>query len=210
MKPVVAGCVALLAALSTAHGASVSRSYSYFTVGGLTLDQIEADLEKRGPVLGSTGSRHPGATRMEFKTRVGYQASNGRCSVSEANVTVAAEVFLPRWRDRTSAGTETVLIWDTLSADIRRHEEGHIVIARTYAQRLEQALLGVRDAATCEDAATRAESIGRRVLSEHDAEQARYDRVETVNFESRMLRLLEYRLQRLDPAVTPGARAHER
>ena len=34
--------------------------------------------------------------------------------------------------------------------------------------------------------------------AQDDAEQARYDNVESINFESRMLRLLEYRLERIE------------
>ena len=120
--------------------------------------------------------------------------------MSEADVQISAEVQLPRWRNRSGAQLDTALMWDTLSADIKRHEEGHIVIASTFAQRMEQSLLGVRNAASCEEAAATAEGISKRLLAEHDAEQARYDNVESINFESRMLRLLEYRLQRIEDA----------
>ena len=200
MKHMLAGAIAILATTLAAEAASVSRSYSYFSIGGQTLSEIETELQRRGPILGSTGNRHPGATRMEFKTRIGYQESGRRCSVSEADVQISADVHLPRWRNRSGAQLDTALMWDTLSADIKRHEEGHIVIARTFAQRMEQSLLGVRNAASCEEAAATAEGISKRLLAEHDAEQARYDNVESINFESRMLRLLEYRLQRIEDA----------
>lgn len=200
MKHMLAGAIAILATTLAADAASVSRSYSYFSIGGQTLSEIETELQRRGPILGSTGNRHPGATRMEFKTRIGYQESGRRCSVSNADVQISAEVHLPRWRNRSGAQLDTALMWDTLSADIKRHEEGHIVIARTFAQRMEQSLLGVHNAASCEEAAATAEGISKRLLAEHDAEQARYDNVESINFESRMLRLLEYRLQRIEDA----------
>ncbi|MDF1599980.1 DUF922 domain-containing protein [Mesorhizobium sp. YIM 152430] len=203
MKHMLAGGIAILATTLVADAASVSRSYSYFSIGGQTLSEIETELQRRGPLLGSTGNRHPGATRMEFKTRIGYQEDGRRCSVSEADVRISAEVHLPRWRNRRGAQIDTALMWDTLSADIRRHEEGHIVIARTYAQRMEEALLGVRHASSCQEAAAAAEGISKRLLAEHDAEQARYDNVESINFESRMLRLLEYRLEKIEDGRQP-------
>ncbi|MBL0933973.1 MAG: DUF922 domain-containing protein [Rhizobiaceae bacterium] len=203
MKHMLAGGIAILATTLVADAAQVSRSYSYFSIGGQTLGEIETELQRRGPQLGSTGNRHPGATRMEFKTRIGYQEAGQRCSVTEADVRISAEVYLPRWRNRRVAEIDTALMWDTLSADIKRHEEGHIVIARTYAQRMEQTLLGVRNAASCQDAAATAEGISKRLLAEHDAEQARYDNVESINFESRMLRLLEYRLQQIEAGRQP-------
>ncbi|MCO6390647.1 DUF922 domain-containing protein [Aliihoeflea aestuarii] len=202
-KPMMTAVAILFSAMVTADAASVSRSYSYFTIGGRTLGEIETELQKRGPELGTTGSRHPGATRMAFTTRIGYQEEGGLCSVSQASVDIAAEVFLPRWRNRDGAEMDTTLMWDTLSADIRRHEEGHIVIARRYALDIERALLDIRNAASCEDAASTAEGISRRMLAEHDAEQARYDNIESINFESRMLRLLDYRLQQIEAGRQP-------
>ncbi|MHB2264771.1 DUF922 domain-containing Zn-dependent protease [Aliihoeflea sp. PC F10.4] len=204
MKTSMMTAVAMLFSVTVvAEAATVSRSYSYFTIGGRTLGEIETELQTRGPQLGTTGNRHPGATRMEFRTRIGYQEENGRCRVSQASVDIAAEVFLPRWRNRNSAEIDTALMWDTLSTDIKRHEEGHIVIARRYALDIERALLNVRNAASCVDAANTAEGISRRMLAEHDAEQARYDTIESVNFESRMLRLLDYRLQQIESGRQP-------
>lgn len=201
-KPVMTAIAAFFSAAMAAEAANVSRSYSYFTIGGQTLGEIETELQKRGPELGTTGSRHPGATKMAFSTRVGYQESDGECRVSQANVDISAEVFLPRWRNRRTAETETALMWDTLSADIRRHEEGHIVIARRHALDLERALLEI-GAPTCEEAATIAEGVSHRALSAHDAEQVRYDNIESINFESRMLRLLDYRLQQIEAGRQP-------
>lgn len=201
-KPLITAIAAFFSAAMAAEAASVSRSYTYFTIGGHTLGEIEEELQKRGPELGTTGSRHPGATKMAFTTRVGYEESDRGCRVSQANVSIAAEVFLPRWRNRRTAETETALIWDTLSADIRRHEEGHIVIARTHALDLERALLEIT-APNCEKAATIAEDVSHRILSAHDAEQERYDNIESINFESRMLRLLDYRLQQIESGRQP-------
>ena len=78
MKHMLAGAIAILATTLAADAASVSRSYSYFSIGGHTLSEIDTELQRRGPILGSTGNRHPGATRMEFKTRIGYQESGRR------------------------------------------------------------------------------------------------------------------------------------
>lgn len=201
--PMMTAIAVLFSATAMVDAASVHRSYSYFTIGGRTLAEIETELQKRGPELGTTGNRHPGATRMGFTTRIGYQEDGGRCSISQADIDIAAEVFLPRWRNRPAAETETALMWDTLSADIRRHEEGHIVIARRYALDLERALIGIRNRASCEEAATDAERLSRRTLAAHDAEQERYDNIESINFESRMLRLLDYRLQQIESGRQP-------
>ena len=178
-----------------AHAASISKSYSYFTIGGRTLGDIEQELERRGPKLSGTGKRHPGATRMEFTTRLGYSERNGRCAIVDTRVTVKATVILPRWRQRGADG-DVRFIWDTLAADIKRHEESHVIIAKNHARELEDALKAVRPGRTCEETAARAKQVNDRILAEHDAAQDRFDRIEGRNFESRILRLLEYRLER--------------
>ena len=176
-----------------AQAASLSKTYSYFNIGGLTLTEIEKELERRGPKLSGTGKRHPGATRMDFNTRLGYRERNGRCAITEARVTVKADVILPRWRQR-GAESDVRLIWETLSSDIKRHEESHVIIARNYARELEDALKAVRPERTCDQTAAKAKQVNDRILARHDAAQDEFDRIEGINFESRILRLLEYRL----------------
>ncbi len=70
----LACCLAQPAAAVTVH-----KSFAYFTVHGRTLDEIQSQLSARGPKLNGKGERHPGATRMEFNTRISYAQSNGRC-----------------------------------------------------------------------------------------------------------------------------------
>ena len=106
------------------------------------------ELNTRGPQVKSTGRRHPGATQMEFTTKLGYRERGGYCRIAKATVTVKAKVILPRWRQRSKADADVRLIWDTLSSDIKRHEESHVVIAKNHARELEQAL---REAAPPED-----------------------------------------------------------
>src|SRR5690606_24196781 len=91
-----------LAALSS-EAASLSKTYSYFSVHGTTLDELEEQLNKHGPRVKSTGQRHPGATQMKFDTRLGYSEKGRYCRITEATVTVKAKVILPRWGQRGKA-----------------------------------------------------------------------------------------------------------
>lgn len=197
IRPILAASLVLLACHS-AQAASVVKTYSYFTVGGTTVEQIEAELKRRGPQVKSTGLRHPGATRMEFTSRVGYGERGGRCAVVSAEVTVKANMILPRWTRRKAAASETRLIWDTLSADIKRHEESHVVIARNHARELEEALKAVPRQRDCAAAQAKAKEVTARILAQHDHEQDRFDLIEGRNFESRLMRLLQYRIERIE------------
>jgi predicted secreted Zn-dependent protease len=186
-----------------AAAASVNKTYNYFSIGGKTLEEIETELGKRGPHVKSTGKRHPGATQMEFTTRLAYAESNGSCTVFKASVSVKAKMILPRWRQRARADGDTRLIWDTLSSDIKRHEESHVVIAKNHARVLEQALKAIGRQQNCRVAATKAKATSERILAQHDRAQDEFDRVEGINFESRIIRLLRYRMERIEANKRP-------
>lgn len=203
MSRLLFALVASLVLGAPAGASTVERSYSYFTIGGATLAEIEEELNRRGPMVGTTERRHPGATRMQFATRVSYGENNGRCGVVDATVTLEANMILPRWRVPRDAGMETRIIWDTLAADIRRHEEAHVVIARNYAREMEAALKTIQGERNCEAAEARAETIRTELLRQHDAEQIEFDRIEAINFERRLLRLLDYRLERMEDGRLP-------
>jgi len=200
----LAGCLAGVAPPVATHAASVARTYSYFAVGGATLQELQEELSIRGPKVKSTGKRHPGATEMEFTNKVGYRGGDGNCRVATASVTVKARIILPRWKKRSNAGQETRLIWDTLSADIKRHEESHVSIARSHAREMEQALLALPRQKSCAIAAEKARAVIEKGLLRHDAAQARFDRIEGINFGDRIDRLLRYRMEQIEAGRIPG------
>lgn len=187
-------CAALIA--MPAAAANLSKTYSYFSIGGTTLDEIQAELSKRGPHVQSTGLRHPGATQMEFNSRVGYAQTADSCRIVSATVSVKAKVILPRWRRPARASGDVRFIWSTLEADIKRHEESHVIIAKNHARELEQAILKLGKQKTCAIAAEKAQTLSNKILAKHDREQQRFDRVEGINFEKRLIGLMRYRLQR--------------
>ena len=197
-------CALMLALVATpATAANLVKTYSYFSVGGRTLDDIQKQLSRNGPEVKSTGSRHPGATQMAFTTRISYAQSAESCRIADAAVTVKVKVILPEWRRPRKADPDVRLFWDTLSADIKRHEERHVEIAKNHARLLEDALKASPAQKTCEQAKAKAASIQAAELARHDQDQVRFDRVEGANFESRILRLMRYRMERVEAGRLP-------
>jgi predicted secreted Zn-dependent protease len=196
---------ALMLALTVlpANAANLVKTYSYFAIGGSTLDDIETQLSKHGPEVKSTGMRHPGATQMAFTTRISYAQTADTCRIAKATVTVKVKVILPEWRRPRKADADVRLFWDTLSADIKRHEERHVEIAKNHGRLLEDALNASYPQKTCAEAKAKAAQITAIELARHDQDQLRFDRVEGVNFESRILRLLRYRIQRVENGQLP-------
>ena len=175
--------------------AVMSKSFSYFTIGGKTAEDLDRELSHRGPMTKSTGSRHPGATEIKFGGELTYVEQNGRCGVGSVKVTLHTKILLPRWTNRRRTTAELGLIWDTLAADIKRHEERHAEIARTYARTLEKRLLSLRPQKTCEESQALVTKTTQEVMTAHDKDQFRFDVVESKNFDARMTRLLKHRIQ---------------
>ncbi|MGZ9722307.1 MULTISPECIES: DUF922 domain-containing Zn-dependent protease [Rhizobium] len=169
------------------------KTISYFDIKGSTADELDASLNERGPLAMGSSSHHPGATKIRFGGNATYSESGGRCYISGVKVTVTTEIILPRWRDRRNASKQISMIWDTLAADIRRHENRHVEIARQHAEQMERQILALRPAADCDTLQERANAVTARETERHDADQARFDRIEAINFQSRMQRLLYYR-----------------
>ncbi|PSM19649.1 MULTISPECIES: DUF922 domain-containing Zn-dependent protease [Nitratireductor] len=188
----------LLAGTTAAAAQTVSRSYSYFSIGGRTLEEIDSELSKRGPQVQSTGQRHPGATRMKFSTKLTHASTDRWCAVDKVSVSVTARIILPRWVQRRRADGDTRLIWDTLSADIKRHEEFHVQIAKRHARELEQRLRRIDRRRDCAALKEKVDRVTAYVMQKHDEAQERFDRVEGKTFEDRMMRLLTYRLQQME------------
>lgn len=183
---------------------NVTKTYAYFSVGGTTLDELEEELNKRGPKVKKTGQRHPGATQMQFNTRLGYLEKNGRCRISEASVSVKAKLILPRWRQRARGDDEARLVWDTLSGDIKRHEEQHVAIARDYARKLERKLMRLGRHKNCKIAAQKAEAAASTILAAHDKAQTKFDIDESANFEKRLLKLMRQRIKLIEAGKVPS------
>ncbi|WP_246723616.1 DUF922 domain-containing protein [Rhizobium sp. ARZ01] len=173
-----------------------NKTFTYFSVGGRTAAELDEELSKRGPQMKNTGSRHPGATKIRFGGSVTYVRRGEKCYVGNAKVTVSTNIILPRWKYRRSASKSLGLIWDTLSSDIKRHEERHAEIARNHARDLERKLKALRPDRDCEKLQALVDRTTAAEVEEHDKDQARFDRVESYNFNERMLRLLTHRLER--------------
>jgi predicted secreted Zn-dependent protease len=200
----------LLLPAGPAFAASVVKKYSYFTLNASTLDELDTQLRTRGPRVESSGGKHPGATRMQFNTKTTYVQQGGRCRISNASTILKVEVILPRWKPRRRPEADVRIIWDTLDYDIRRHEGLHVDIGRDYARRLEQSIRSLGSAATCADMAAKVKQATAGVLDQHDRAQLQFDRVESVNFEDRFQRLLDYRLKQMGDRQPRSRPRHNR
>nr|WP_234901893.1 DUF922 domain-containing protein [Agrobacterium rubi] len=175
--------------------AVMTKSFSYFSIGGRTAEDLDHELSHRGPMTKATGARHPGATEIKFGGEITYVEKDRKCGVGTVEVKLHTKILLPRWTNRRRTTADLALIWDTLSADIKRHEERHAEIARNYARTLDKRLQSLRPQDSCEEMQALVTETTQEVMNAHDKDQMRFDVVESKNFDARMSRLLTHRLQ---------------
>lgn len=195
VKAAAFACTLVLAG-QPANAATVVRTFEYFTLNGRTAADLDRELYRRGPVLQKTGQRHPGMTKMRFESKIKYGSNGKSCRVVDAQITVYARIYLPRWNQRRTAPADLAMIWDTLSADIKRHEESHISIARTAAGNMERQIKSLPWRSDCNVMRNDISTLTTKLMKEHDLAQVQFDKVEALNFEDRFGRLLSYRLIR--------------
>ncbi|MAY63024.1 MAG: peptidase [Rhizobiales bacterium] len=196
----IAAAIVLAVSPTTAGRAEtlISKSYQYFNIGGRTAGDLDRELSRNGPQASGTEMRHPGATQMKFSGTISYQQlSGGRCKVKSAQIKLHTKLILPRWTNRRRADHDVALIWDTLSRDIKRHEERHAEIARQYARKLEKALVGLYPRRSCKAMEAAANKESDKVLKKHDKAQMAFDRAESASFERRMTRMLQFKLDKM-------------
>lgn len=175
--------------------AVMTKSFSYFSIGGRTAEDLDHELSHRGPMTKATGARHPGATEIKFGGEITYVEKDRKCGVGTVEVKLHTKILLPRWTNRRRTTADLALIWDTLSADIKRHEERHAEIARNYARTLDKRLQSLRPQDSCEEMQALVTKTTQEVMNAHDKDQMRFDVVESKNFDARMSRLLTHRLK---------------
>ena len=202
ISTLAATCFFLMPFSSTAQAAKIYKIVSYYTLSGTTPAQLDKALTRNGPYLKSTGSHHPGATTISFDPRLKLVKDGRYCKVAAVSVDVHAKMSLPRWKQRSKTKSiEMALVWDTLSRDIKRHEESHIVIARAHATKIERAIKSLPYRTDCDELKQDIEKTTFNILADHDNAQKQFDRAEAVNFDHRFINLLVQRLKQLEQAT---------
>lgn len=194
-----ASCFFLMPFSFTAEAARIYKTVSYYSLSGTTPAQLDKALSHKGPYVKSTGSHHPGATTISFDPRLKLVQDGRYCKVASVSVDVHARMSLPKWKQRaTTKSVEMALVWDTLSRDIQRHEESHIVIARAHASKIERAIKNLPYRTDCNLLKQDIEKTTYNILVDHENAQQVFDRAEAVNFEHRFINLLVGRLKQVE------------
>ncbi|UIJ73505.1 DUF922 domain-containing Zn-dependent protease [Aurantimonas sp. HBX-1] len=191
----VAALAAGLAHAGWAQAATVTQRTTYFAVKGSTLEELDRDLSRSGPYVAETGLRHPGATEVKFDGQVTYKRVAGGCKVDQTNLGLTLNMTLPRWTPPRRVAPETILVWQTLEQDIRRHENRHAEIAREWLKRMEMAIRNLRPRPSCAAMEADVNNVTQRYLASHERAQIEFDTIEGREVNFRLRRALNRTMQ---------------
>lgn len=193
MKSMTWFLAAALLAVSTlaVAAADIKERTKYFTVRGSTLEELDRELGRKGPLMTATGLRHPGATEVKFDGRVSYTPAVRSCRVTRTELSLRLVKTLPKWNSPKSASPTVSLIWKTLADDIARHEADHARIAKSYVKKMESAIRNLAPEKTCAAMEARVNAVSASYLAAHQRAQLEFDVAEGREMNSRLKRLLK-------------------
>ena len=187
MKKILLAVLAVGILSVPADAASLSKTYSYFSVGGKTLAEIEIGEVDRRSACEETRAADaiPALPRWNSPRASLIRRHGGWRASPKASVSVRAKIILPRWRQHAKADVaDKGLI---LGHALGRHQaaRGNPCDDRQEPCRdLELALPKHTTPAGFKVAAAKAKAVSDRILAQHERAQREFDRVEGINFES--------------------------
>lgn len=138
---------------------------TYYDVSGRNEDQIRSSIDHSASrPSGTDGKPMDALTTTSYKWSW-WDTGNGECDPSRAQVTLRADVLLPRFVE--NGQRDLIEHWNRYMANLRLHEAGHVLVAKKrYADVL--AAARSRNCAGINDAINRIVSEIRQSNAEYD------------------------------------------
>jgi len=153
-------------------GVSGRTTVFYYDVHGRTVDELRADMRRKGPKVDGTKfvgeMRSP--MRWSWRTELLGRAN---CSIREVSVFVNAQITLPRWTPPADTAPGLVTEWKRFLAALELHEAGHKDISAKAGREIIERLRGL--SGSCSQLGARANDLARAIVERAAGEQKAYD-----------------------------------
>lgn len=166
----------LLLLVSMAAFAELSETLSYKTypTKPKAEESLLQALDSATPIH-QDGKTYHGYTawniQWQFKW---YRESNERCSITQSKTRLTAEITLP---ELASSEERTRVAFSKYSEALRRHELGHVQIARSAARKIDTGILSLPAMNSCALLEQTANELGHQGVEQAKQEGRRYDEV---------------------------------
>lgn len=162
-------------ALSVWAGDSFTVRTNYYPVTGRTWTELRQSMStarpwKNGPPLDGRTDWH-----VQWQFHLEETAQGARLRSFDLTTTVT--ITLPSWQAPADADPALVETWKRFFANLKRHEEGHLAIARQAAAAVRQRIRPIQQAPTLRQLTDQLNAAARAALAEFRDRDAEYDRI---------------------------------
>ena len=153
-------------------GVSGRTTVLYYDVRGRTLDEVRADVRRKGPKI--DGRSFVGEARSPMRWSWRTESIGGSsCSIRDVTVSINAQITLPRWTPPADAEPGLETEWKRFIAALEEHEAGHKDISAKAGREITNQVRGM--SGLCSQLGTRANEVARTIVARAAEEQKRYD-----------------------------------
>jgi predicted secreted Zn-dependent protease len=185
---IAAGCARAQEAGSPVPGVKLTVSTNFYTVSGVTREELRQHMAALGP-RGADGKRRDASADCKMTWDYAYQSANGAFYISSSTVSLDIKFTLPRAFAPKALSAPMASEWNRFITALMVHEAGHSNIAAVGAQKLSRTLAERRTFSTRNQLADFAQNEGQKCLTEMRNQDLVYD-------------------QRTEHGLTQGARLH--
>ena len=112
------------------------RVWSLYDIKGRTYAELRRQLNEVGPVNPDTRKRFDARTDWNLSWDYQYSKVDGKYRLTEHTVKVTATIHFPKWVDIEQGNPLARRLWIVYLNNLKRHEEGHVELAKRAGQTL--------------------------------------------------------------------------
>ena len=147
----------------------------YYMVDGDTAESIWADIIAKSPVE-QNGERHVAQTRWNVGWQFWWVDSGDACEITRVTSSLDVSYTLPRLRQNPSVSDQLTARWNTYSAALFEHEQGHKDLGFRAAVEIENRIKEIGSRRSCKQLELEANEIGNSVIANYSQIEKEYDR----------------------------------
>jgi predicted secreted Zn-dependent protease len=147
---------------------------STYQVTATPEDNWKTAVDAASPIR-ENGAIFTGNTQNNTTWTFSYNTRpDGRCAIESVHTNLDVTVTLPELMVNDERQRAE---FNAYKINLTRHEMGHVQIARQFAQKIDQTIMNLPAASTCDELESTANARGNEIINTQNAENQRYDAV---------------------------------
>jgi predicted secreted Zn-dependent protease len=151
-----------------------SDSSNSYRVYGNSTSEIWSQINRCSPVRSGGVFAADTSYRLDYVYRF-MVGADGQCRVASAAVGMHTSQVFPVWSPTSTTPDSTTARWNAFSTALHAHENGHVALDNSYAQKLYAALMATQPTANCATLQANVNAAASNLQAQLDAANNAYD-----------------------------------